>query len=250
MRIDILTLFPEMFAPLYSSIPARAQTSGKVKVELHNLRDYAPAPHHQVDDTPFGGGPGMVLKPEPLSNAIRSIGEENTSTPPLVIYMSPQGTPLNQKLVEELAKEPRLLLVCGHYEGIDERIISKYVDREISIGDYVLSNGELGAMVLSDAVIRLVDGVIDSESAAQESFSTGLLDHPQYTKPAVFEDMAVPEVLLSGNHKLIENWRFEQALMNTERKRPDLLKNIKEDKTLSPLKKQHRNKVQSKKSQE
>ncbi len=222
MRIDILTLFPEMFAPLYASIPARAQTSGKAKIELHDLRDYAPAPHRQVDDTPFGGGPGMVLKPEPLAKAIRSICAEE-EVPVKVIYMSPQGVPLTQKLAEELSRLPRLLLVCGHYEGIDERIIAKYIDMEVSIGDYVLSNGELGAMVLSDAVIRLLDGVISSESAAQESFSTGILDHPQYTKPAVFEDMPVPEVLLSGNHKLIETWRQEQALANTRRKRPDLL---------------------------
>ena len=223
MRIDILTLFPEMFAPLYASIPARAQTGGKARIELHDLRGYAPAPHHQVDDTPFGGGPGMVLKPEPLSAAIRSIRAEEAEVPVKVIYMSPQGIPFTQKLAEELSRLPRLLLVCGHYEGIDERIIEKYIDMEVSIGDYVLSNGELGAMVLSDAVIRLLDGVIASESAAQESFSTGILDHPHYTKPAVFEDMAVPKVLLSGNHKLIEKWRQEQALNNTRRKRPDLL---------------------------
>ncbi|MDO5297508.1 MAG: tRNA (guanosine(37)-N1)-methyltransferase TrmD [bacterium] len=223
MRIDILTLFPEMFAPLYSSIPARAQTAGKVQIELHNLRDYAAAPHHQVDDTPFGGGPGMVLKPEPLAAALQSIQDEEKDKPARVIYLSPQGIPLTQRLAEELSQLPRLLLVCGHYEGIDERIIDKYIDMEVSIGDYVLSNGELGAMVLSDAVIRLLDGVIASDSAAQESFSTGILDHPHYTKPAIFEGMAVPEVLLSGNHKHIEAWRQEQALAATKRKRPDLL---------------------------
>ncbi len=223
MRIDILTLFPEMFAPLYSSIPARAQASGQVVLELHNLRDYAPAPHHQVDDIPFGGGPGMVLKPEPLAQAIRSIEAQQPQVKAKVIFMSPQGRPLNQGMVEELAREPRLLLVCGHYEGIDERIIESMIDMEVSIGDYVLSGGELPAMVLSDAVIRLLDGVIDSESAAQESFTTGLLDHPQYTRPAIFEGRPVPEVLQSGNHKLIEAWRREQALANTKRKRPDLL---------------------------
>ena len=222
MRIDILTLFPEMFAPLYASIPAKAQTLGKVTLELHNLRDYAAPPHHQVDDIPFGGGPGMVLKPEPLANAIRSISAQAQQSPK-VIFMSPQGRQLNQKLVEELAATERLLLICGHYEGIDERILENMVDMEVSVGDYVLSGGELPAMVLSDAVIRLLDGVITADSAAQESFSTGLLDHPQYTRPAIFEDHAVPEVLQSGNHQLIEKWRHEQALLNTQRKRPDLL---------------------------
>ena len=212
-----------MFAPLYSSIPARAQASGRVRLELHNLRDYASPPHRQTDDTPFGGGPGMVLKPEPLAAAINAIKAQEAGMLPRVIYMSPQGQPLTQRLAEQLSRLPRLLLVCGHYEGIDERIIKKYIEMEISIGDYVLSNGELGAMVLSDAVIRLIDGVIAQDSAAQDSFSTGLLDHPHYTKPALFEGMAVPEVLLSGNHRRIEAWRRQQALASTERKRPDLL---------------------------
>ncbi len=223
MRIDILTLFPEIFAPLFASIPSRAQSSGKVSINLHNLREYGKGRHRQVDDIPFGGGPGMVLQPEPLAKAIKAISEESANKP-YVIFMSPQGTPLSQKLVEELAQKPRLLLICGHYEGIDERIIEKYVDQEVSIGDYVLSGGELPAMVLTDAVTRLQDGVISADSAAEESFSTGLLDHPHYSRPAVFEGMAVPDVLLQGNHKLIEKWRREQALANTKKKRPDLLK--------------------------
>lgn len=223
MRIDILTLFPEIFAPLFASIPSRAQSSGKVCLNLHNLREYGKGRHRQVDDIPFGGGPGMVLQPEPLAKAIKAITGESTEKP-YVIFMSPQGTPLSQKLVEELSKKPRLLLICGHYEGIDERIIEKYVDQEVSIGDYVLSGGELPAMVLTDAVIRLQDGVISADSAAEESFSTGLLDHPHYSRPAVFEGIAVPDVLLQGNHKLIEKWRREQALANTKKKRPDLLK--------------------------
>ncbi len=223
MRIDILTLFPEIFAPLFASIPSRAQSSGKVSINLHNLREYGKGRHRQVDDIPFGGGPGMVLQPEPLAKAIKAISGESADKP-YVIFMSPQGKPLSQKLVEELAQRPRLLLLCGHYEGIDERIIEKYVDQEVSIGDYVLSGGELPAMVLTDAVIRLQDGVISADSAAEESFSTGLLDHPHYSRPAVFEGMSVPDVLLQGNHKLIEKWRHEQALANTKKKRPDLLK--------------------------
>lgn len=222
MRIDILTLFPEMFAPLYASIPARAQTKHIIELSLHDLRDYGHGRHRQVDDVPFGGGPGMVLQPEPLAKAIRSISQLHTQ-PPRVVYLSPQGTPLNQKVVERLAAQSRLLLVCGHYEGLDERIITTMVDEEISIGDYVLSGGELAAMVLADAVIRLQDGAIDAQSAAEESFTTGLLDHPHYSRPAVFEGMAVPEALLSGDHQRIAKWRYHQALLNTQRKRPDLI---------------------------
>lgn len=222
MRLDILTLFPEIFAPLFASIPARAQTSSRVQVELHNLRDWGRGRHRQVDDVPFGGGPGMVIQAEPLAAAIRAVGAMDPR-PPRVIYLTPQGTPLTQTLVEELADRPRLVLVCGHYEGIDERIRESLVDQEISIGDYVLSGGELPAMVLADALIRLVPGVIDSESVARESFSTGLLDHPHYSRPAIFEGLSVPEVLLSGHHGRIEEWRREQALLNTARRRPDLL---------------------------
>jgi len=222
MRLDILTLFPEVFAPLFASIPARAQASGRVKVELHNLRDWGRGRHRQVDDVPFGGGPGMVIQAEPLAAAIRAVGALDP-TPARVVYLTPQGTPLSQALVEELATRPRLLLLCGHYEGIDERIRETLVEQEVSIGDYVLSGGELPAMVLADALIRLVPGVIDSESVARESFSTGILDHPHYSRPAVFEGRPVPEVLLSGHHGRIEEWRRQQAMLNTARRRPDLL---------------------------
>ena len=222
MRLDILTLFPEIFAPLFASIPARAQVSGRVRLELHNLRDWGRGRHRQVDDVPFGGGPGMVIQAEPLAAAIRQISALEPELP-RVVYLSPQGRPLTQALAEELASLPRLLLVCGHYEGIDERVLETLVDQEVSLGDYVLSGGELPAMVLADAVIRLQPGVIDADSVARESFTTGLLDHPHYSRPAVFEGLPVPEVLLSGHHGRIEAWRQRQALLNTARRRPDLL---------------------------
>lgn len=224
MRIDVLTLFPEIFAPLFASIPARAQSAGIVRVELHNLRNWGRGRHRQVDDVPFGGGPGMVIQAEPLANAIRDIAAQEEDTPPHVIYLTPQGTTLTQAVAEELARRPRLLLICGHYEGIDDRIRESMVHQEISIGDYVLSGGELPAMVLADAVIRLQPGAIDAESVAMESFTTGLLDHPHYSRPAVFEGVSIPEVLLSGHHGRIEEWRRQQALLNTARRRPDLLK--------------------------
>ena len=222
MRLDILTLFPEIFAPLFASIPARAQVSGRVRLELHNLRDWGRGRHRQVDDVPFGGGPGMVIQAEPLAAAIRQVSALEPERP-RVVYLSPQGRPLTQALAEELASLPRLLLVCGHYEGIDERVLETLVDQEVSLGDYVLSGGELPAMVLADAVIRLQPGVIDADSVARESFTTGLLDHPHYSRPAVFEGLPVPEVLLSGHHGRIEAWRQRQALLNTARRRPDLL---------------------------
>lgn len=223
MRLDILTLFPEIFAPLFASIPARAQVSGRVHLELHNLRDWGRGRHRQVDDVPFGGGPGMVIQAEPLAAAIRQVSALEPERP-RVVYLSPQGRPLTQALAEELASLPRLLLVCGHYEGIDERVRETLIDQEVSLGDYVLSGGELPAMVLADAVIRLQPGVIDADSVARESFTTGLLDHPHYSRPAVFEGLPVPEVLLSGHHGRIEAWRQRQALLNTARRRPDLLR--------------------------
>lgn len=223
MRIDILTLFPEIFAPLFASIPARAQAAGIVRVELHNLRNWGRGRHRQVDDVPFGGGPGMVIQAEPLANALRDLAARDES-PPHVIYLSPQGTRLTQAVAEELARRPRLLLICGHYEGIDDRIRETMVHQEISVGDYVLSGGELPAMVLADAVIRLQPGAIDAESVAMESFTTGLLDHPHYSRPAVFEGLSIPEVLLSGHHGRIQEWRRQQALLNTARRRPDLLR--------------------------
>ncbi len=222
MRLDILTLFPEVFAPLFASIPARAQVCGRVRVELHNLREWGRGRHRQIDDVPFGGGPGMVIQAEPLAAALRAVVAEDP-TPARVVYLTPQGQTLTQGLAETLAALPRLVLLCGHYEGIDERVRETLIDQEISIGDYVLSGGELPAMVLADALIRLQPGVIDSESVARESFTTGLLDHPHYSRPAVFEGLAVPEVLLSGHHGRIESWRRRQALLNTARRRPDLL---------------------------
>jgi len=222
MRLDILTLFPEIFAPLFASIPARAQVSGRVRVELHNLRDWGRGRHRQIDDVPFGGGPGMVMQAEPLAAALRAVLEADP-TPARTLYLTPQGETLTQALAEDLAALPRLVLLCGHYEGIDERIRETMIDQEVSVGDYVLSGGELPAMVLADALIRLQPGVIDAESVARESFTTGLLDHPHYSRPAVFEGRSVPEVLLSGHHGRIEAWRHRQALLNTARRRPDLL---------------------------
>ncbi len=222
LRLDILTLFPETFAPLFASIPARAQQSGLVAVHLHNLRQWGVGRHRQVDDTPYGGGPGMVLLAEPLcraTEAITALAPER----PRVLLMSPQGPRLDQAAVFRLARESRLLLVCGHYEGLDERYREALVDEEVSIGDYVLSGGELAAMVLSDALIRVQPGAIDAESVRQDSFAEGLLDHPHYSRPATFRGMAVPPVLLSGNHAAIEKWRREQALVRTAERRPDLL---------------------------
>lgn len=222
LRLDILTLFPETFAPLFASIPARAQQSGLVAVHLHNLRQWGVGRHRQVDDTPYGGGPGMVLLAEPLfraTEAITALAPER----PRVLLMSPQGPRLDQAAVFRLARESRLLLVCGHYEGLDERYREALVDEEVSIGDYVLSGGELAAMVLSDALIRVQPGAIDAESVRQDSFAEGLLDHPHYSRPATFRGMAVPPVLLSGNHAAIEKWRREQALARTAERRPDLL---------------------------
>lgn len=222
LRLDILTLFPETFAPLFASIPARAQQAGLVAVHLHNLRQWGVGRHRQVDDTPYGGGPGMVLLAEPLFRATEAIAAEAPERP-RVLLMSPQGPRLDQAAVFRLARESRLLLVCGHYEGLDERYREALVDEEVSIGDYVLSGGELAAMVLSDALIRVQPGAIDAESVRQDSFAEGLLDHPHYSRPATFRGMAVPPVLLSGNHAAIEKWRREQALARTAERRPDLL---------------------------
>lgn len=223
MRIDILTLFPELFSPLFGSIPAKAQKEGRVEIELHDLRDWGRGRHRQVDDVPFGGGPGMVLQPGPLAAALAAIAESDPR-PCTRIYLSPQGRPLDQALAEELSRMPRLVLVCGHYEGIDERIRQSRIDMEVSLGDFVLSGGELPAMVLADAVIRLIPGVLDAESVRRESFTLPLLDHPHYTRPADFEGATVPEVLQSGHHARIERWRHEQALLRTASRRPDLLR--------------------------
>jgi tRNA (guanine37-N1)-methyltransferase len=221
MKIDVLTLFPAMFAgPLDESIIKRARGAGRLDLAIHNLRDYAHDRHKTVDDRPFGGGPGMLLKPEPIFEAVESLARDGTR----VILLSPAGRPFNQAIACELAGLDHLLMVSGHYEGFDERVREQLADDELSIGDYVLTNGALPVMVIIDAVTRLLPGVLgDEDSARQESFSQGLLEYPQYTRPAEFRGMKVPEVLLSGNHAEIARWRAEQAQLRTKERRPDLL---------------------------
>jgi len=222
VRIDVVTLFPGMFAgPLDESIVARARRAGVVDLEIHNLRDWTTDRHRTADDRPFGGGAGMVLKPEPLFKAVDALRRGSESH---VVLLTPQGDLLRQSAVAELALREHLILICGHYEGIDERFVEHAVDREISIGDYVLSGGELPAMVLIDAVVRLLPGALGSpESAGDESHSQGLLEYPHYTRPADFRGWRVPEILLSGNHAEVERWRRDQARERTQRRRPDLL---------------------------
>ena len=222
MKIDVLTLFPAMFTgPLDESIVKRAREAGLLELKIHNLRDWTHDRHKTVDDRPFGGGPGMLLKVEPLFEAIESLQRESTR----VILLSPSGRKFDQATARELAQLDDLLLVCGSYEGFDERVRETLADDELSIGDYVLTNGALPAMVVIDAVARLLPGVLgDDESSHDESFSHGLLEYPQYTRPAEFRGMKVPEVLLSGNHAEIEKWRREQARLRTESQRPDMLK--------------------------
>ena len=221
MKIDVLTLFPGMFpGPLDESIIKRACESGRLRLGIHDLRDYTHDRHRTVDDRPFGGGPGMLMKPEPLFEAVEALRGEKTR----VILTSPAGRPFRQEIAQELAGEEHLLLVCGSYEGFDERVRECLADDELSIGDYVLTNGALPAMVIIDAVSRLLPGVLgDDESSQDESFSGGLLEYPQYTRPAEFRGMTVPEVLLSGDHAAIEKWRREQAEVQTRQRRPDLL---------------------------
>jgi len=224
LRIDIATLFPEMCEQvLATSIIGRARKKGLVEIYCHNIRDYSPDPkHHRVDDSPYGGGKGMVMQPEPIYRCYLDIVRQSQSVP-YVIYLSPQGQVLNQQKALSLREVPHLMLLCGHYEGVDERIIEKIVDEEISIGDYVLTGGELGALVLVDSVVRLCDGVLAApECFEDESHMNGLLEYPQYTRPEVWDGMAVPEVLLSGHHLNIERWRKEQSLLRTQQKRPDL----------------------------
>ena len=222
MKIDVLTLFPAMFAgPLDESIIMRARKSGLLDLKIHQLRDWTHDKHKTVDDKPFGGGPGMLLKPEPIFEAVESLKREGTK----VILLSPSGRKFDQKIAQELAQEKDLLLVTGHYEGFDERIRETLADDELSIGDYVLTNGALPAMVVIDAVARLLPGVLgDDDSSRDESFSHGLLEYPQWTRPADFRGLKVPEVLLNGNHAEIEKWRREQAKLRTKESRPDLLK--------------------------
>ncbi|HMP82451.1 MAG TPA: tRNA (guanosine(37)-N1)-methyltransferase TrmD [Verrucomicrobiota bacterium] len=221
MKIDVLTLFPGMFAgPLDESIIKRARQAGLLELQLHNLRDFAHDRHKTVDDRPFGGGPGMLLKPEPIFEAVEKLAGEETQ----VILLSPSGRSFSQDIARELAELKHMLLISGHYEGFDERVREKLADDELSIGDYVLTNGALPAMVIVDAVARLIPGVLGDEASAEdESFSRGLLEYPHYTRPAEFRGMKVPDVLLSGNHEAIAKWRAEQAHLRTAAHRPDLL---------------------------
>ncbi len=220
MKIDVLTLFPAMFVgPLDGSIMRRARSSGVIDLRVHDLRDYTDDPRRTVDDRPFGGGPGMLLKPEPIFKAVQALAGPNTH----VILLTPAGRPFNQPIAQELAKREDLLLICGSYEGVDERVRQSLVNEELSIGDYILTNGNLPAMVIIDAVTRLLPGVLgDESSSADESFSQGLIEYPHYTRPADFQGMKVPEVLLSGHHAEIAQWRLEQAKQRTAERRPDL----------------------------
>ena len=226
MRIDIATLFPEMCeSVLGTSIIGRARKAGFIEVYCHNIRDFSEDKHQRVDAAPYGGGNGMLMQADPIFKCYEHVCEESCSKP-FVIYMSPQGAVLNQKLAVDFAENyEHLFLICGHYEGIDERIIEEIVDMEVSIGDYVLTGGELGALVLTDAVGRLCDGVLSEDVCFEdESHYSGLLEYPQYTRPQVWHGREVPQVLLSGNHKLISDWRHEQAVKRTMEKRPDMLK--------------------------
>jgi tRNA (guanine37-N1)-methyltransferase len=243
MRIDIVTLFPEICrAPLNESIMKRAQEKAIIDLHIHNLREWTTDKHQVVDDAPFGGGQGMVMKPEPIFAAVEELCKEQQKTPKTkrstpnieqskienrkskIIFMSPAGRRLDQQLATELSQEAHLIILCGHYEGVDHRVIEHLVDREISVGDYVLSNGAIAAVVLVDAVVRLLPGALGHEqSAAEDSFATELLEGPQYTRPAEFRGWKVPEILLSGNHAEIAKWRKQQALKRTKQNRPDLL---------------------------
>ena len=220
MKFDVLTLFPEMFKSLDESIIGRAREKGLIEINLINIRDFSKDKHKKVDDTPYGGGAGMVLMPDVVYDAYNSIKDKNAK----VIYLSPQGNVLNQNKVKELAKEEHLILLCGHYEGIDQRVLDEIVDEEISIGNYVLTGGELPAMVLIDSVSRYAQGVLNDESIKEESFSNNLLEYPQYTRPEEFRGQKVPEVLISGHHENIKKWREQKSLEVTKIKRPDLLK--------------------------
>ena len=225
MRIDILTLFPEMFrGPFDESIVRRAIDQGLVTIEPTNIRDFATDRHRTVDDAPYGGGAGMVMKPDPVFATVESVrarGDEGAA--PTVILMSPQGRRFDQRIAADLAERPWLTLICGHYEGVDERIREYLVDDEISIGDFVLTGGELAAMVVVDAVVRLLPGVLAEASPEEESFANGLLEYPQYTRPVSFRGWAVPEILTSGNHGAIARWRRQESIRRTAERRPDLL---------------------------
>ena len=220
MRIDVITIFPDYLQPVRQSLPGKAIGSGIVDFAVHDLRRWTHDVHHSVDDAPYGGGPGMVMKIEPIDLALSEIRSLDSK----VILLTPQGRKFSDPIARELAKESDLIFLCGHYEGIDQRVADHLVDDEISIGDYVLTSGVLPALVVTDAVVRLIPGVLgDEQSAQQDSFSSGILDHPHYTRPADYKGWKVPEILLGGNHAAIENWRHETALEATRQRRPDLL---------------------------
>jgi len=225
MRIDILTLFPEVCrGPLNASMMKRAQQNAALDLHIHNLRDWTGDKHHVVDDAPFGGGQGMVMKPEPIFAAVEDLQSQIGDRKSKIILMSPTGRRFDQKIATKFSHEPHLIIICGHYEGVDHRVIEHLVDAEISIGDYVLTNGAIAAAVFVDAIVRLLPGVLgDEQSAADDSFSAGLLEGPQYTRPSDFRGWKVPDVLLSGNHAEIAKWRKEQARQRTQDNRPDLL---------------------------
>lgn len=220
MEFNILTLFPEMFGALKYSIIGKAIEKGIIKLNIINIRDFSKDKHKKVDDTPYGGGAGMVIRPDVVYDAYKSLKKENIKT----IYLSPQGKTLTQEMVKELSQQKELILLCGHYEGIDERVIEEINPEEISIGDYVLTGGEIPAMVLIDSISRNVKGVIKEESIKEESFSKGLLEYPQYTRPEIFLNRKVPDILLTGHHEKIEQWRKQKSFEITKRKRQDLIK--------------------------
>lgn len=236
MKITIMTLFPEMIdAVIQCSILGRAQQKGLIEIEAVNIRDFAQNKHLQVDDYPYGGGAGMLMMADPICRCYEHIKEQAGHKPSRVLYMTPQGKTWDQNMAESFSKEAHVVLLCGHYEGIDQRAIDAIVTDEISVGDYVLTGGELAALIVADSMSRLVPGVLGKEESFQEeSFSEGLLEYPQYTRPAIYNGQSVPEILLSGNHKKIAEYRREQALINTFNKRPDLLKKA----TLSDKEKQ------------
>ncbi|CAJ1315605.1 tRNA (guanosine(37)-N1)-methyltransferase TrmD [Paenibacillus nuruki] len=225
MKIDVLTLFPEMFTGVFgSSILGKAAAKGIVELNAINFRTYSKSKHGTVDDTPYGGGGGMVLKPEPIFDAVEDLAPASTFVSPRIILMCPQGEPFSQRKAEELAEEEHLILICGHYEGYDERIREHLVTDEISIGDYVLTGGEIPAMAAVDSIVRLLPGVLgNANSAVTDSFSTGLLEYPHYTRPVEYRGMKVPDILLSGHHANVEKWRREQSLLRTLERRPELL---------------------------
>lgn len=218
MKIDILTLFPEAFSYLNSSILKRAQESGKVEIKLIDIRQFSKNKHQKCDDEPFGGGAGMLMTAQPIYDAVKSVADENSH----IVFASPSGETLSPNVAKALAKKKHLVFICGHYEGVDQRVLDLLKPQEVSVGDYVLTGGELPTMVIIDCLARFIDGVITKESLEEESFSDGNLEYPQYTRPQIFEGLAVPEVLLSGNHAEIAKWRKKQSEIKTREKRPDL----------------------------